>query len=104
METERATIELLKEVFPNSLVGLEVTYGQLPSNLKARKTFNYIKTMAREPYIDQDAALTLQESVYKVKHTPSPQGCTALLQQYEKYPTPVERNPPRIVAWKTRIP
>ena len=62
METERATIELLKGVFHNGLVGLEVTFGQLPPNLKARKAFDYIETMATEPYIDLDAALALQES------------------------------------------
>ena len=30
METGRATTELLKEIFPNSFVGLEVTYEKLP--------------------------------------------------------------------------
>ena len=58
METEHVTIELLKKVFPNSLVRLEVTFGQLPPNLKSRKTFDCIETMVREPYIDEDVSLT----------------------------------------------
>ena len=52
METERPTVELLKKVFPNSLVRLEVTYGQLPTNLKGRKSFDYIKTMTKELHIN----------------------------------------------------
>ena len=79
MENESATIELLKEVFPNhSLVGLEVTFEHLPPILKSTVAFNHIETMAREPYIHQDTAPTLQKSVYTIKHTPSPQRCTKL--------------------------
>ena len=37
--------------------------------------------MAKKPYIDFEAALTLQESAYHVKHIPHPKGCTALLQK-----------------------
>ena len=83
METECATLHLLKEVFPNSLVELEVTYGQLPPNLKARKAFEHIEKMAKKPYVDHEAALTLQKSLYNVTHTSHHHGCTALFQKLE---------------------
>ena len=98
METERTTVELLKEIFPNSLVGLEVTYGQLPPNLKARKAFAHIEKMAKKPYIDLEAALILQKSAYNVTHTPHHQGCTALFQKLESIQQPVERNPSRNIT------
>ena len=83
METERATVHLLKEVFPNSLVRLEVTYGQLPPNLKARTAFEHIEKMAKQPHVDHEATLTLQKSSYNVTHTPHHHGCTALFQKLE---------------------
>ena len=64
-------------------MGLEVIYGQLPPNLKGRKAFNYIATMAKEPHIDHDAALTLKESAYKITYRPSSQENTILIQQHE---------------------
>ena len=83
METERAAVHLLKEVFPNSLVGLEVTYGQLPPNLKARTAFEHIEKMAKQPHVDHEAALSLLKSSYNVTHTPHHHGCTALFQDLE---------------------
>ena len=58
-------------------------YGQLPPNLKGRKAFDYIKTMAKEPHINYDPALTLKKSTYKVTHRLSPQGCVMFIQQLE---------------------
>ena len=83
METERSTIYLLKGVFPNSLIGLEVMHGQLPPNLKGKKALVYIQMLAKEPRIDHDAALNLKESASKVTHKPSAQGCTMLFQDLE---------------------
>ena len=83
METERATVDLLKEIFSNSLVGLEFLYGELPPNLKGKKAVGYIKMIAKEPYIDHSTILTIIESTYKVTHKASPQGCTMLIQQLE---------------------
>ena len=75
---EHATVHLLKEVFPNSLVGLEVMYGQLPPNLTGKTALEYIKKIAKEPRIDHDAALNLKKSVYKVTYKASAQGYTML--------------------------
>ena len=83
MKMEHATVHLLKEVFPNSLVGLEVMYGQLPPNLKRKTALEYIKKMAKEPRIDHNATLNLKKSAYKVTHKPSAQGYTMLFQDLE---------------------
>ena len=80
METEHATVYLLKEVFPNSLVGLEVMFGYLPPNLRGRTAFEYTKKMAKEPRINHNAALNPKGSAYKVTHRSSAQGCTMLFQ------------------------
>ena len=37
METERATVELFKEVFPNSLVGLKSPMDSYPQTSKEEK-------------------------------------------------------------------
>ena len=71
METERFTVHLLKEIFLNSLVGLEVMPGQLPPNLKGKKALGYIQKLAKDPRNDHDAALNLKESASKVTHKPS---------------------------------
>ena len=83
MDTKQATIALLKEVFPDSLVGFEVSVGQLSPTLTSREAFNYIETMAIEPFIEQNAALTLLQLMYKVTYTPSAKGCPKLFQEYE---------------------
>ena len=59
MDAERAAVHVLKEIFPNSLVGLEVTYGHLSPNLKTRTVFAHIKKMAKQPHVDHEAALSL---------------------------------------------
>ena len=40
--------------------------------------------MVKELYIDQDDALTLKESTYKITHRSSPKGYTMLIQQYKR--------------------
>ena len=77
METERATKKLLKEMFSHNLVGLEVTCRQLPTTLKSIIAFDYIKTMARELYIDQDTTLALKES-------------SCVISAIQKYPTSIK--------------
>ena len=80
IETEHTTVDLLKEVFPKSLVGLEVMYVQLPPNLKGKTALKYKKKLAKEQCIDHDAAHNLNESASKVTYKPSAQGCTMLFQ------------------------
>ena len=83
METERSTVLLLKEVFPNSLVGLEVMPGLLPPNLKSKKALVYIQKLAKDPRNDHDAIITLKESASQVTHKPGTQGCTMTFQELE---------------------
>ena len=83
MEIKRAVIFTLMEVFPKSVVGLEVMPGLLPPNLKSKKALTYIQKLAKDPRNDHDAILTLKESASQVRHTPSAQGCTATYQEIE---------------------
>ena len=83
MEVERAVIVILTEVFPKSLVGLEVMPGLLPPNLESKKALTYIQKLAKDPRNDHDAILTLKESASQVRHTPSAQGCTTTFQELE---------------------
>ena len=83
MEVERAVIVILTEVFPKSLVGLEVMPGLLPPNLKSKKALTYIQKLAKDPRNDHDTILTLKESSSQVWHTPSAQGCTVTFQELE---------------------
>ena len=54
LDAKRATVALFKEVFPDSLVGMKVSYGGLSPTLKSRDAFNHIETMIIELFIDQD--------------------------------------------------
>ena len=83
MEVKRSVVIVLKEVFPNSLVGLEVMPGLLPPNLKSKKALAYIQKLAKDPRNDHDATLTLKESTSQVRHKPSAQGCTMTFQELE---------------------
>lgn len=60
MEDKQATVKLLQDVFPDALVGLEVSYKWLPANFTTKEAFEYIETMTIEPFVNQDVALTLQ--------------------------------------------
>ena len=66
VEVERAVIVIITEVFPKSLVGLEVMPGLLPPNLKSKTALTYIQTLAKDPRNDHDAILTLKESASQV--------------------------------------
>ena len=57
MDTEQAAIALLKSLFSDSLVGLEVSLKQLSPTLISREAFNYIETIVIKPFIDQGTAL-----------------------------------------------
>ena len=83
MEVEHSTVLLLKEVFPNCLVGLEVMPGLLPPNLKSKKALAYIQKLAKDPRNDHDATLTLKQSASQVTHKLSTQGCTMTFQELE---------------------
>ena len=83
MKVERAVIVILTEVFPKSLVGLEVMPGLLPPNLKSKTALTYIQKLAKDPRNDHDAILTLKESTSQVRQTPSAQGCTTTFQELE---------------------
>ena len=83
METECSTVLLLKEIFPNSLVGLEVMPGLLPPNLKGKKALAYIQKLTKDPQNGHDATIPLKESAPQVTHKPSAQGCTMTFQELE---------------------
>ena len=83
MGVKQAVIFLLQEVFPKSLVGLEVIPGMLPPNLKSKRALKYIQKLAKDPWIDHDAVLDLKNSASQVRHTPSAQGCTVTYQELE---------------------
>ena len=78
MKINRVTVELLKKLFPNRLVGKEIGYKRLSSNLTAKEAYMYIKKMTVKPFVDQDTALKLLRSFYKVTYTQSPKGYTVL--------------------------
>lgn len=46
MNAQRATVNLLKELFPNSLVALEVTNGYLSPKLTAKEVYEHIEKTA----------------------------------------------------------
>ena len=83
MGIEQAVIFLLQEVFPKSLVGLEVIPGMLPPLLKSKRALKYIEKLVKDPRIDHDAVLDLKNSAALVRHTPSAQGCTVTYQELE---------------------
>ena len=83
MEVERSTVLVLKEVFPNSLVGLEVMPGLLSLNLKSKKALAYIQKLAKDSRNDHNVTLTLKESASQVRHKSSAQGCTMTFQELE---------------------
>ena len=45
MEVEQAIVVLLQEIFPKSLVGLEVIPGMLPPLLKSKRTLKWPKIL-----------------------------------------------------------
>lgn len=66
MDINRAAVALLKKLFPSGLVGLEVGYNQLPTNLMVRKAYEYLVSMTVEPNIDTEAAIKLQLTCYNM--------------------------------------
>ena len=53
IEFNRATVELLKKLFQDGLVGKEVGYKRLPPNLTAKKAYKYIEKITIEPFVDR---------------------------------------------------
>ena len=103
METERSTVLLLKEIFPNSLVGLEVMPGQLPPYLKGKKALAYIQKLANDPRNDHDAAINLKESASKVTHKPSAQGCTMTFQELKDIQHTLKESPGDAILSKLEL-
>ena len=83
MGIKQAVIFLLQEVFPKSLVGLEVIPGMLSPLLKSKRALKYIEKLAKDPRLNHDAVLDLKTSATQVRHTPSAQGCTMTYQELE---------------------
>ena len=79
----RAAVGLLRKLFPSGLVGLEVGFDMLPSNLTVQKAYDHLISMAKEPTIDTEAAIKLQVEAYKKTYTPGPMGPTVFFQELE---------------------
>ena len=79
MDTKCATILLLKQFPPNSLIGLEVSFGQLSPT---QKLLNVLRQWQSHHLLIK-ILLSILESTYKITHTLSVKGFTKLFQEYE---------------------
>ena len=66
MDINWAAAAFLKKLFPSGLVGLEVGYNQLPTNLMMRTVYDHLVSMAVEPNINTKAAIKLQLTGYNM--------------------------------------
>ena len=66
MDNNWAAVAFLKKLFPSGLVGLEVGYNKLPTNLMMRTAYDHLVSMAVEPNIDTKAAIKLQLTGYNM--------------------------------------
>ena len=81
MDINWAAVAFLKKLFPSGLVGLEVGYNQLPTNLMVRRAYDHLVSMAVEPNIDTEAAIKLQLTGYNMTYSPSPMGPAVFFQE-----------------------
>ena len=79
MDINQAAVGFLKKLFPSRLVGLEVEYNQLPTNLMVKVAYKQLTNMEVEPNIDTEAAIKLQLTGYNT----GPMGPTAFFQELE---------------------
>ena len=83
MDINRTVVGFLKKLFPSGLVGLEVGYNQLPTNLMVKEAYKYLVSMAVEPNIDTEATIKLQLTGYNMTYSPSAKGPTVFFQELE---------------------
>ena len=81
MDINHAAITFLMKLFPSGLVGLNVGYNQLPTNLMVRKAHDYLVSVDVEPSIDNKAAIKLQLTGYNMTYSPSAKGPTVFFQE-----------------------
>ena len=83
MEINCAAVAFLRKLCPSRLVGLEVGYNQLPTNLMVGTAHKYLVTMIVEPNIDTEAAIKLQLAGHNMTYTPNAKGPTVFFQKVE---------------------
>ena len=83
MDINWATVAFLRKLFPSGLVGLEVGYNQLPTNLMVREVYKPLTSMVKEPTIDTKAAIKLQVAGYNMTYSSAPIEPTVFFQDLE---------------------
>ena len=83
IDINREAVAFLKKLFPSGMVGLEVGYNQLLTNLIVGRAYDHLVSMAVEPNIDTEAAIQLQLTGYNMTYSPSPMGPTVFFQELE---------------------
>ena len=83
MDINRAAVAFLRKLFPSGLVGLEVGYNQLPTNLMVRDAYKHLTSLAKEPTINTEAAIKLQVAGYNMTYSPGLMGPPVFFQELE---------------------
>ena len=82
-DINRAAVTFAKKLCPTELLGLEVGFGTLPTNLRVDAAFKYLLEMAVETTVYTKAAMELQKPAYSLQYLPNANWPTVFFQRMQ---------------------